>query len=61
MAGWGTTTVVLSGRDVYTHYAAPEFAFALRRSNKPTSSRFPLLDFVADGGLGRIQLPCCST
>jgi succinyl-CoA synthetase alpha subunit len=29
MAGWGTTTVVSSGKDVYIHYAAPEFAFAL--------------------------------
>ena len=29
MAGWGTTTVISSGKDVYIHYAAPEFAFAL--------------------------------
>ena len=29
MSGWGTTTVVSSGKDVYIHYAAPEFAFAL--------------------------------
>ncbi|NMG75438.1 CoA-binding protein [Aromatoleum diolicum] len=29
MAGWGTTTLVSSGKDVYIHYAAPEFAFAL--------------------------------
>jgi succinyl-CoA synthetase alpha subunit len=28
MAGWGTTTLVSSGKDVYIHYAAPEFAFA---------------------------------
>ena len=28
-AGWGTTTLVSSGKDVYIHYAAPEFAFAL--------------------------------
>jgi hypothetical protein len=28
-AGWGTTTVISSGKDVYIHYAAPEFAFAL--------------------------------
>ena len=27
--GWGTTTVISSGKDVYIHYAAPEFAFAL--------------------------------
>src|SRR3954447_4050483 len=29
MAGWGTTTAISSGKDVYIHYAAPEFAFAL--------------------------------
>jgi succinyl-CoA synthetase alpha subunit len=29
MAGWGTTTVISSGKDIYIHYAAPEFAFAL--------------------------------
>src|SRR5438067_827455 len=29
MAGWGTSTVVSSGKDVYIHYATPEFAFAL--------------------------------
>ena len=28
MAGWGTTTVISSGKDVYIHYAAPEFAKA---------------------------------
>jgi succinyl-CoA synthetase alpha subunit len=29
MAGWGTTTLISSGKDVYIHYAAPDFAFAL--------------------------------
>ena len=29
MAGWGTTTLISSGKDVYINYAAPEFAFAL--------------------------------
>jgi succinyl-CoA synthetase alpha subunit len=29
MAGWGTTTLISSGKDVYIHYAAPEFAVAL--------------------------------
>ena len=29
MAGWGTTTVISTGKDVYIHYAAPEFAYAL--------------------------------
>jgi hypothetical protein len=29
MGGWGTTTLISSGKDVYIHYAAQEFAFAL--------------------------------
>jgi len=29
MGGWGTTTLISSGKDVYIQYAAPEFAFAL--------------------------------
>lgn len=29
MAGWGTTTLISSGKDVYIHFATPEFAFAL--------------------------------
>src|SRR3954469_5930209 len=29
IAGWGTTTAISSGKDIYIHYAAPEFAFAL--------------------------------
>src|SRR5262252_4236782 len=29
MAGWGTTTLISSGKDVYIHFAAPEFAHAL--------------------------------
>ncbi|MGF6301369.1 MULTISPECIES: CoA-binding protein [Paraburkholderia] len=29
MSGWGTSTVISSGKDVYIHYGAPEFAFAL--------------------------------
>jgi len=29
MAGWGTTTLISSGKDLYIHFAAPEFAFAL--------------------------------
>jgi succinyl-CoA synthetase alpha subunit len=28
-AGWGTTTLISSGKDVYIHFAAPEFAFVL--------------------------------
>ncbi len=33
--GWGTTTLVSSGKDVYIHYAAPDFAYGLR--NDPRS------------------------
>jgi succinyl-CoA synthetase alpha subunit len=29
LAGWGTTTAISSGKDVYIQYGAPEFAFAL--------------------------------
>jgi succinyl-CoA synthetase alpha subunit len=34
MAGWGTTTLISSGKDVYIHYAAPEFAFALANDGR---------------------------
>jgi succinyl-CoA synthetase alpha subunit len=34
-AGWGTTTLISSGKDVYIHYAAPDFAYALK--NDPRS------------------------
>ncbi|WP_284615120.1 CoA-binding protein [Aquabacterium humicola] len=34
MGGWGTTTLVSSGKDVYIHYAAPEFAFALGQDDR---------------------------
>ncbi len=34
MAGWGTTTLISSGKDVYIHYAAPEFAFALANDSR---------------------------
>ncbi|MBK5961912.1 CoA-binding protein [Rhodoplanes elegans] len=29
MAGWGTTTLISSGKDLYIHFAAPEFAYCL--------------------------------
>jgi succinyl-CoA synthetase alpha subunit len=31
MAGWGTTTLVSSGKDHYIHYASPEWAYAFDR------------------------------
>lgn len=33
-AGWGTTTLISSGKDVYIHFAAREFAFALANDNR---------------------------
>ena len=32
--GWGTTTVVSSGKDVYIHYAARDFAHALKNDDR---------------------------
>lgn len=46
MAGWGTTTLISSGKDVYIHFAAPEFAFAL--SNDARSKAAVL--YVEPGG-----------
>jgi succinyl-CoA synthetase alpha subunit len=46
MAGWGTTTLISSGKDVYIHYAAPEFAFALANDAR---SRAAVL-YVEPGG-----------
>lgn len=34
-AGWGTTTLVSSGKDIYIHYTAPDFVHALK--NDPRS------------------------
>lgn len=34
MAGWGTTTVISSGKDVYIHYAAPEFTVAFANDER---------------------------
>ncbi|MBI4206894.1 MAG: CoA-binding protein [Betaproteobacteria bacterium] len=33
-AGWGTTTLVSSGKDVYIHFAAPEFVYALSNDRR---------------------------
>jgi hypothetical protein len=46
MAGWGTTTAISSGKDVYIHFAAPEFAFALANDAR---SRAAVL-YVEPGG-----------
>src|SRR6185312_3520408 len=34
MAGWGTTTAISSGKDLYIQFAAPEFAFALANDGR---------------------------
>jgi succinyl-CoA synthetase alpha subunit len=34
LAGWGTTTLISSGKDIYIQYAAPEFAFALANDSR---------------------------
>src|SRR3954452_6859171 len=46
MSGWGTTTLISSGKDVYIQYAAPEFAFALAND---TRSKAAVL-YVEPGG-----------
>jgi succinyl-CoA synthetase alpha subunit len=33
-AGWGTTTLISSGKDVYIHYAAPDFAHAFGNDDR---------------------------
>lgn len=46
MSGWGTTTLISSGKDVYIQYGAPEFAHAL--GNDPRSKAAVL--YVEPGG-----------
>ncbi|HXH02885.1 MAG TPA: CoA-binding protein [Candidatus Competibacteraceae bacterium] len=45
-AGWGTTTLLSSGKDVYIHFAAPEFAYALANDER---SRAAVM-YVEPGG-----------
>jgi succinyl-CoA synthetase alpha subunit len=46
MAGWGTTTLISSGKDVYIQFAAPEFAFCLANDAR---SRAAVL-YIEPGG-----------
>ncbi|MGF1510065.1 MAG: CoA-binding protein [Myxococcota bacterium] len=46
MVGWGTTTLISSGKDLYVHFAAPEFAFAF--NNDPRSKAAVM--YVEPGG-----------
>ena len=44
--GWGTTTVISSGKDVYIHYAARDFAHALRNDARTRAA----VIYVEPGG-----------
>jgi succinyl-CoA synthetase alpha subunit len=45
-AGWGTTTSISSGKDVYIHFAAPEFVFALGNDERSQAA----VMYVEPGG-----------
>ncbi|ABK46123.1 CoA-binding domain protein [Magnetococcus marinus MC-1] len=45
-AGWGTTTSVSSGKDVYIHYAAPEYTYAMHNDDRTKAAVF----YVEPGG-----------
>src|SRR5271163_2330569 len=36
--GWGTTTLISSGKDVYIHYAARDFAYAFKRDARSAAA-----------------------
>ena len=38
--GWGTTTLISSGKDIYIHYAARDFAYALDRDARSKAAVF---------------------
>lgn len=46
MSGWGTTTLVSSGKDHYIHYAAPEWAHALKNDDRTRAA----VMYVEPGG-----------
>jgi len=46
MAGWGTTTVVSSGKDHYIHYASPEWTYAVNRDERSKAA----VMYVEPGG-----------
>ncbi len=45
-AGWGSTVSVSSGKDVYIHFAAPEFAYALANDDRSKAA----VMYVEPGG-----------
>src|SRR3712207_2851458 len=51
-AGWGTTTLISSGKDVYIHYAAPEFVHALGNDDRSKAA----VMYVEPGGYYELGL-----
>ncbi len=51
--GWGTTTSVSSGKDVYIHFALPEFVYALSNDKRSKSA----VVYVEPGGYYEQNLP----
>src|SRR3989338_6702840 len=38
IGGWGTTTLISSGKDIYINYAVPEFAFTMANDQRPQAA-----------------------
>ncbi len=53
-AGWGTTTLISSGKDVFIHFAAPEFAFAFDNDERSKAA----VMYVEPGGYYEQGLQC---
>ncbi|MCW8886797.1 MAG: hypothetical protein OQK12_16345 [Motiliproteus sp.] len=51
--GWGTTTSVSSGKDVYIHFALPEFVYALSNDRRSKAA----VVYVEHGGYYEQELP----
>lgn len=51
--GWGTTTSVSSGKDVYIHFALPEFTYALSNDRRSKAA----VVYVEPGGYYEQDLP----
>lgn len=52
-AGWGTTTLISSGKDVYIHFAAPEFVYALSNDRRSRAAAM----YIEPGGYYERDLP----
>ena len=53
-AGWGVTTAISSGKDLFIHYAAPEFAYAFEHDER---SKAAVL-YVEPGGYYERDISC---